>query len=97
MFGQPSRRRPSTTDPHRRSCRSAAKYRLPSCKQVLTCYAGLVTSTRDALLTEDMRLFGEKGYAATSVAQIEQAAGLSPGSGSLYNHFRSKEVFVEAA
>ncbi len=29
-----------------------------------------------------MRLFGEQGYAATSVAQIEAAAGLSPGSGS---------------
>jgi AcrR family transcriptional regulator len=49
------------------------------------------TSTRSRLLSHAMRLFGEQGYAATSVAQIEQAAGLAPGSGSLYKHFRSKE------
>lgn len=53
-----------------------------------------MASTRDRLLTEGMRLFGEQGYAATSVAQIEAAAGLSPGSGSLYKHFRSKEVLL---
>ena len=41
-----------------------------------------------------MRLFGELGYSATSVAQIEAAAGLSPGSGSLYKHFRSKEALL---
>lgn len=55
-----------------------------------------MTSTRDRLLTEGMRLFGEKGYAATSVSQIEAAAGLSPGSGSLYKHFRSKEELLDA-
>ncbi len=38
-----------------------------------------------------MRLFGEQGYRATTVVQIEEAAGLSPGSGGLYHHFRSKE------
>lgn len=43
-----------------------------------------------------MRLFGEQGYHATSVAQIEEAAGLSPGSGSLYKHFRSKQELLEA-
>lgn len=53
-----------------------------------------MTSTRELLLTEGMRLFGEQGYAATSIAQIEQAAGLSPGSGSLYKHFRSKEELL---
>jgi AcrR family transcriptional regulator len=30
------------------------------------------------------------------VAQIEEAAGLSPGSGSLYKHFRSKKELLEA-
>lgn len=55
-----------------------------------------MTSRRDRLLTEGMRLFGEQGYAATSVAQIEEAAGLSPGSGSLYRHFRSKQELLEA-
>lgn len=53
-------------------------------------------STRDRLLTEGMRLFGEQGYSATSIAQIEAAAGLSPGSGSLYKHFRSKEALLTA-
>lgn len=49
------------------------------------------------MLTEGLRLFGERGYAATSVAQIEAAAGLSPGSGSLYKHFRSKEELLTEA
>ena len=47
-------------------------------------------STRQRILTDAMRLFGEQGYAATTIAQIEEAAGLSPGSGSLYRHFSSK-------
>jgi AcrR family transcriptional regulator len=53
-------------------------------------------STRDRLRTEAMRLFGEQGYAATSVAQIEAAAGLTPGAGGLYAHFRSKEALLRA-
>lgn len=53
-------------------------------------------STRDRLIDEAMRLFGEQGYRATSVAQIEAAAGLAPGSGGLYHHFRSKELLLEA-
>lgn len=53
-------------------------------------------TTRDRLLTEGMRLFGERGYTATSIAQIEAAAGLSPGSGSLYKHFRSKQALLTA-
>ncbi|MGH3318763.1 MAG: TetR/AcrR family transcriptional regulator [Streptosporangiaceae bacterium] len=55
-----------------------------------------MASTRDRLLVEGMRLFGERGYASTSVAQIERAAALSPGSGSLYKHFRSKEELLAA-
>jgi AcrR family transcriptional regulator len=50
--------------------------------------------TRKRLLREAMRLFGEHGYAATSIAMIEQAAGLSPGSGSLYKHFASKQELL---
>lgn len=38
-------------------------------------------STRERILTEAMRLFGEKGYEATTIAEIEAAAGLTPGSG----------------
>jgi AcrR family transcriptional regulator len=53
-------------------------------------------STRDRIVAEGMRLFADRGYAATSVAEIEKAAGLSPGSGGLYRHFRSKEALLEA-
>lgn len=42
-----------------------------------------------------MRLFGERGYAATTVAQIEAAAGLRSGSGGLYRHFSSKRELLE--
>jgi AcrR family transcriptional regulator len=52
--------------------------------------------TRDRVLTEAMRLFGEQGYQATSITQIEAAAGLAPGSGALYHHFKSKEALLEA-
>lgn len=52
--------------------------------------------TRDRLVTEGMRLFGEQGYQETSVAQIEAAAGLAPGSGALYHHFKSKEALLDA-
>ncbi|BBX36579.1 TetR family transcriptional regulator [Mycolicibacterium mageritense DSM 44476 = CIP 104973] len=54
------------------------------------------TTTRDRLVTEAMRLFSEQGYRATSVAQIEAAAGLAAGSGALYHHFKSKESLLEA-
>ncbi|WP_405823689.1 TetR/AcrR family transcriptional regulator [Streptomyces sp. NBC_00838] len=47
--------------------------------------------TRSRILTEAMRLFGELGYTATTISKIEEAAGLSPGSGALYKHFRSKK------
>jgi AcrR family transcriptional regulator len=57
----------------------------------------MAESSRDRILTESLRLFGEQGYAGTSIAQIEQAAGLSPGSGALYRHFKSKdELLVQA-
>ncbi|GJF19932.1 putative transcriptional regulator, TetR family protein [Mycolicibacterium cyprinidarum] len=43
-----------------------------------------------------MRLFSTQGFAATSVSQIEAAAGLAAGSGALYHHFKSKEALLEA-
>ena len=51
---------------------------------------------RDDLLTAGMRLFGEQGYAKTSVADIQTACGLTAGSGALYKHFSSKyELLAE--
>lgn len=43
-----------------------------------------------------MHLFSEHGYAATSIAKIEAAAGLTPGAGGLYHHFESKEAVLSA-
>jgi AcrR family transcriptional regulator len=54
-------------------------------------------STRDRLISEAVRLFATQGYRGTSVAEIEAAAGLKPGNGSLYTHFRSKEEVLGAA
>jgi AcrR family transcriptional regulator len=53
-------------------------------------------STRDRLVGEAMRLFSAKGFDATSVSQIEAAAGLAAGSGALYHHFKSKEELLNA-
>ena len=53
--------------------------------------------TRERIVAESLRLFAERGYAATSVAEIEAASGLSPGAGGLYRHFRSKEEVLGAA
>jgi AcrR family transcriptional regulator len=51
-------------------------------------------STRDRLLDAAIALFASQGYAATSVAEIQQACGLSPGSGALYKHFPSKSALL---
>lgn len=58
--------------------------------------SGPSTPTRDRLLDEAMRLFGERGYGATSVAEIERSAGLTPGAGGLFHHFANKEAVLRA-
>ncbi len=55
------------------------------------------TSGRDRLLSAALKLFAVKGYAATSVADIQRCSGLAPGSGALYKHFGSKHELLEAA
>ncbi|MGH3557904.1 MAG: TetR/AcrR family transcriptional regulator [Mycobacterium sp.] len=57
----------------------------------------MADSTRDRILNEALRLFADHGYAGTSIASIEEAAGLSPHSGALYTHFGSKEQVMAAA
>jgi AcrR family transcriptional regulator len=54
------------------------------------------TPTRERIVDEAMRLFSDHGYSATSIARIEEAAGLSPGAGGLYHHFKSKEAVLAA-
>jgi AcrR family transcriptional regulator len=53
--------------------------------------AGTSTPTRERIAEAAMRLFSEQGFRGASVAQIEAAAGLTPGAGGLYHHFGSKE------
>jgi AcrR family transcriptional regulator len=54
-------------------------------------------STRERLLEAAMELFARQGYASTSIADIQQACGLSPGSGALYKHFPSKKALLQEA
>lgn len=54
-------------------------------------------STRDRLLDAAIALFSSQGYASTSIAEIQQACGLSPGSGALYKHFPSKSALLREA
>jgi AcrR family transcriptional regulator len=44
-----------------------------------------------------MALFAERGFGATSVADIEEAVGLQPRRGGLYKHFANKDELLEAA
>lgn len=60
----------------------------------MTCGEG---STRDRLLDAAIELFARQGYAATSVAEIQQASGLSPGSGALYKHLPFKRALLREA
>jgi len=43
-----------------------------------------------------MALFAERGYAATTVADIERTAGLTPRASGMYRHFGSKQAVLEA-
>ncbi len=49
-------------------------------------------ATRDRILLEAARLFRHHGYAATSLRDVADAAGLK--AGSIYYHFDSKEQIV---
>lgn len=53
-------------------------------------------AARERIVTEAARLFATRGYAATSVADIQLACGLTAGSGALYKHFRSKRDLLAA-
>ena len=52
---------------------------------------------RDELMRVALGLFGARGYRATSVADIQRAAGLTGGSGALYKHFPSKKDLLTTA
>ena len=46
-------------------------------------------ATRQAIVDSALKLFGEKGYAVTSVQEITDAAGVTKGA--FYHHFESKQ------
>jgi TetR/AcrR family transcriptional regulator, transcriptional repressor for nem operon len=54
----------------------------------------MTLDTRERIVMEAMRLFWEKGYGSTSIADILQAAGAN--SGSLYHFFPSKQDLLLA-
>jgi AcrR family transcriptional regulator len=51
-------------------------------------------ATRQALLASARSLFGEKGYAATSVDEVVKHAGVTKGA--LYHHFKDKDQLFRA-
>ena len=51
-------------------------------------------ATRRALLASARALFGEKGYAATSVDEVVRDAGVTKGA--LYHHFKDKDQLFRA-
>lgn len=55
-------------------------------------------NTRERIKAAALPLFAEQGFAATSIAAIEAAAGLAPRAGAFYRHFPGKEaLFLELA
>lgn len=51
--------------------------------------------TRERIIKQSRRLFAERGYAATSLEQIADAAGVTKGA--IYGHFSSKEELMVTA
>lgn len=54
-----------------------------------------VNTTRERIKAAALNLFAEQGYAGTSIAAIETAAGLAPRAGAFYRHFPGKQALFE--
>ena len=54
------------------------------------------TSSRARLVDAAIELFSRQGFDATSVGEIEIAAGFAPRSGALYQYFDSKRALLDA-
>ncbi len=63
---------------------------------VFTEVVATSTPTRDRILDAAMTLFSAHGFRGTSVTQIERAAGLTPGAGGIYHHFKTKDALLSA-
>jgi AcrR family transcriptional regulator len=53
-----------------------------------------VRNTRQKIRDQALKLFVEKGYGKTTIADIERAAGLAPRAGGFYRHFPSKAALA---
>lgn len=51
-------------------------------------------ATTEAILTAARRLFGTQGFAATTMDEIAEGAGIAKGA--VYHHFKTKEAVFEA-
>lgn len=56
----------------------------------------MTTEARTRIISAAVDCFAAKGFAATTIADIERAAGLSVGAGGTYRHFESKRAILEA-
>jgi AcrR family transcriptional regulator len=53
-------------------------------------------STRERILQTSLELFAARGFDGTDIVEIEEAVGLTPGSGGFYRHFKNKENVLHA-
>jgi AcrR family transcriptional regulator len=56
----------------------------------------MASGTRDRILDTALAQFATRGVEAVAVTDLEEGAGLKPGSGSFYRHFRSKDDVLGA-
>lgn len=54
----------------------------------------MTDSSRERLLVAAQRLFADRGFAATAVGDIEEAAGFTRRGGTFYRHFPSKQAVL---
>jgi len=56
-----------------------------------------MATTRERLLDAALRAFAANGVDGTPIIDLEDAAGLAPGSGGFYRYFRTKDEILDAA
>lgn len=58
--------------------------------------AVVAPATRDRILDAALRAFASRGVDGTPITDLEEAAGLAPGSGGFYRYFRTKDEVLAA-
>jgi AcrR family transcriptional regulator len=91
---RPRQKKPSRVRSARRAAAAPAPDRPAPVAAPAADAARLPENRREALLNEAARLFGTRGFAATSTRDIAAAVGMLPGS--IYYHFPSKEALALA-